>query len=81
MATIPVVELETQISSIPDVLPARKFGTEIKRQSPLRRMRELLNIWIPCRHLSGNPHCQKCEPAYREYLTLAKAHMAKAARR
>jgi hypothetical protein len=52
--------------------PKNQSGAEVKSQSPLRRMLELLEIWIPCRHLNGNPHCRKCGPAYQEYLKLAR---------
>ena len=61
--------IERPQESALELPPAKQSGTKAKSQSTLRRM---LTLWIPCRHLTGLPHCEKCFWAYQEYLRLAR---------
>jgi hypothetical protein len=86
MRNIPAIEVGVHGSSVSQVSAhsteivrgsrrqrrADRLARILSQETSRRRMRELLNIWIPCRHLNGNPHCRKCGPAFQEYLALAR---------
>lgn len=46
-----------------------KIAVRKKRRKEIAKP---LRQWIACIHLNGLPHCEKCNPIYRDYLHRAK---------